>query len=105
MNQRQVKENQNRLAEIPWRAFVPSANNLQFMSFSVALEAGLFDGKGLDICVELPPRLGGGSQFLSERKEDVALFPPPQFFWPGSAATTLAHIRKPATERPSETVG
>ena len=84
------------------RVFVPSADNLQFMSFWVALGAGLFEDEGLDIRVVLPPRPGGGSQFLFEGIADVALYPPPQIFGPDSATTALAHIRKPATKRPSE---
>jgi len=61
------------------RVFVPSADNLQFMSFWVALGAGLFDDEGLDIRVVLPPRSGVGRQFLFEGEADVALYPPPQY--------------------------
>ena len=66
-----MKENQNRLAAIPWRAFVPSANNLQFMSFSVALEAGLFDLMVKDWTSASRCRLGwvrAGSSYLKGKR-------------------------------------
>jgi hypothetical protein len=61
------------------RVFVPTADNLQFMSFWVALGAGFFDDEGLDVRVQLPPMPGGGTQFLFEDRADVGVFPPPQY--------------------------
>ena len=61
------------------RVFVPTADNLQFMSFWVAMGAGFFNDEGLDIRVELPPMAGGGAQFLFQGRADVGVFPPPQY--------------------------
>ena len=61
------------------RVSVPTADNLQFMSFWVALGAGFFNDEGLDISIESPPKAGGGDQFLFEGRADVGVFPPPQY--------------------------
>lgn len=61
------------------RVFIPTADNLQFMSFWVAMGAGFFNDEGLDIRVELPPMAGGGAQFLFQGRADVGVFPPPQY--------------------------
>ena len=61
------------------RVFVPTANNLQFMTFWVALGAGFFDDEGLNVRVQLPPMPGAGSQFVFEGRADVGVFPPPQY--------------------------
>lgn len=67
------------LSENTVRVFVPTADNLQFMSFWVALGAGFFDDEGLDVRVELPPMPGGGTQFLFQGRADVGVFTPPQY--------------------------
>ena len=61
------------------RVFVPTADNLQFMSFWVALGAGYFEDKGLDVRLALPPRDGGGANFLFQGMADVGVFPVPQY--------------------------
>ena len=58
---------------------VPTADNLQFMSFWIALGAGYFKDEGLDIQLVIPPNPMGTGNFLLQGRADVAVMPPPMF--------------------------
>ena len=64
---------------IPVGVAVPTADNLQFMSFWIALGADFFKDKGLDVQVIVPPSPLGTGQFLLQGRADVAVLPPPMY--------------------------
>ncbi len=61
------------------RVMVPTPDNLQFMSFWVALGAGLFKEEGLDVQLVIPPAPQGAPQLLLQGKADVGVMPPPLY--------------------------
>ena len=63
----------------PVRVVVPTADNLQHMSFWIALGAGYFNDEGLDVQVIVPPIPMGTGNFLLQGRADVAVMPPPMF--------------------------
>ena len=63
----------------PVRVLVPTADNLQFMSFWIALGAGYFRDEGLEVEVIVPPNPMGTGNFLLQNRGDVAILPPPMF--------------------------
>ncbi|MCH8223481.1 MAG: DUF4382 domain-containing protein [Chloroflexi bacterium] len=63
----------------PVRVLVPTADNLQFMSFWIALGAGYFRDEGLEVQVIVPPNPMGTGNFLLQNRGDIAILPPPMF--------------------------
>ncbi len=63
----------------PVRVVLPTADNLQFMSFWIALGAGYFRDEGLEVEVIVPPDPMGTGSFLLQSRADVAVLPPPMF--------------------------
>jgi len=63
----------------PVRVVVPTADNLSFMSFWIALGAGYFRDEGLDVQVIVPPNPLETGNFLLQGRADVAVMPPPKF--------------------------
>ena len=61
------------------RVVIPTNNNLQFMSFWIALGAGFFDDEGLAVQTVFPPMPDRAGQFLLEGQVDVAILPPPMY--------------------------
>jgi ABC-type nitrate/sulfonate/bicarbonate transport system substrate-binding protein len=58
---------------------VPDPDNLQFMSFWVAVGAGLFKEEGLDVQIVTPPSPQGAPQLLLQGRAEVAVLPPPMY--------------------------
>ena len=65
--------------QVAVRIMVPDPDNLQFMSFWVALGAGLFKEEGLDVQLVTPPMPQGAPQILIQGRADVAVLPPPMY--------------------------
>ncbi len=63
----------------PVRVLVPTADNLQFMSFWIALGANYFRDEGLEVEVIVPPIPMGTGGFLLQSRGDIAILPPPMF--------------------------
>jgi len=63
----------------PVRVVIPTGDNLQFMSFWIALGAGFFKDDHLDIQVIVPPNPLGTGQFLLQGRADIAVLPPPMY--------------------------
>ena len=63
----------------PVSVVLPTADNLQFMSFWIALGAGYFRDEGLEVEVIVPPNPMGTGNFLLQSRADVAVMPPPMF--------------------------
>ena len=58
---------------------MPTDDNLQFMSFWIALGAGFFKDEGLDIQVIVPPNPLATGQFLLQGQADVGVMPGPMY--------------------------
>ena len=61
------------------RVVIPTNDNLQFMSFWIALGAGFFSHEGLNVQTIFPPVPDMAGRFLLEGRADVALLPPPMY--------------------------
>ena len=61
------------------RVVVPTPDNLQFMSFWIALGAGFFSDEGFGIQKVVPPNPLGTGQFLLQGRADIAVMPPPMY--------------------------
>ena len=61
------------------RVVIPTNNNLQFISFWIALGAGFFEDEGLDVQTVFPPMPDRSGQFMLQGRADVALLPPPMY--------------------------
>ncbi len=61
------------------RVVEPTGENLQFMSFWIALGAGFFRDEGLDIQMIQPPNPLDTGQFLLQGRADIAVMPRPMY--------------------------
>jgi ABC-type nitrate/sulfonate/bicarbonate transport system substrate-binding protein len=61
------------------RVISPEADNLQYLSFWVALGAGYFQNEGLDVRVVVPPTPAGAAEGLLQGQAEVAILPPPLY--------------------------
>ncbi len=61
------------------RVVIPTDDNLQFMSFWIALGAGFFSDEDLDVEVIVPPNPMGTGQFMLRGFADIALLTPPMY--------------------------
>ena len=66
-------------AQTSIRVVIPTNDNLQFMSFWVALGAGFFDDEGLDVQTIFPPAPNKAGEFMLQGRADVAILPPPMY--------------------------
>ncbi|MEO7112385.1 MAG: ABC transporter substrate-binding protein [Polyangiaceae bacterium] len=67
-----------RASNDPVHVFVPDADNLQYMSFWLALAAGFFDS-GFSVDVFSPPSPQQARAWIDDKKPDVAVLPPPLY--------------------------
>jgi ABC-type nitrate/sulfonate/bicarbonate transport system substrate-binding protein len=61
------------------RVLVPDRENLQFMSFWVAMGAGIFTEEGIDVDLVVPPGPPQTGAFFDQGEGDLAVLPPPVY--------------------------
>lgn len=63
----------------PLRVVVPDPDNLQYLSFWVALGAGYFEAEGFDVALSSPSFPAGVAELLRKEQAPVAVLPPPVY--------------------------